>query len=79
MKDIKKLLFRNKITKEVNAYDSWTVEWTSRHGEYHNDITQEFEVFTSLEDAKEYKQALEQAFEFLKFKSQSYVKLKANQ
>ncbi len=77
--NIKKLLFRDKMKKEVNAYHSWVVEWTSRHGEYSTSTRQQFEVFTSEEDAKEYKEALEQAFAFLRITSECKVSIKGNQ
>lgn len=53
-------------TKEVDAIQLWEVRWTSRHGEFHNDISQEVEAFPSKDEAEEFALALRNAFKLIK-------------
>ncbi len=66
-------LFKKKITipttdkEEVEAYESWAVRYTSLHGSYISaDTKQECEFFTAKEDAKKFKQQLQDAYKLTK-------------
>lgn len=53
-------------TKTIQVVQTWEVRWTSRHGEYAGDTRQEVEVFTSAEEAEDFRDSLEAAFMILK-------------
>lgn len=66
--------------KELVAYNSWVVRWTSRYGEYRSDENQEAEIFPSEDDANEFANQLKEAFKLLRYKNEvTYVSVKANQ
>lgn len=65
-------------TKEIDAIQLWKVQWTSRHGPYSSDTSQEFEAFTSEEQANEFATALRNAFELIKHTSGKKVVVTKN-
>lgn len=71
-----KLFFRDKQEVSVDAKVCWEVRWTSRYGEYSRETKPELRVFTSEEDANEFKDALVDAFKLIKHTSGTKVKIK---
>ena len=57
-------------TKEITAYESWTVRWRSAHNAYFGsdfaNLTHESEVFLTEEDAISFKKSLKAAMTLLK-------------
>jgi len=70
-----KMLFRNEEECSVEVLDTWEVRWYSRDGDFHSDINPEIRVFPSLEDAKSFKSALEDAYKLLRYTSCNKVSL----
>jgi hypothetical protein len=73
-------LFVKKVTapqssavKTVDAVQLWTVRWLSRYNEYAGSVREEVEAFTSEQDARDFKLALENAFKLLKHTSGTTV------
>jgi hypothetical protein len=52
--------------KIVETVQLWEVQWTSRHGGFSSDTRPEFEVFTSEEAAKGFRDSLIAAFKLVK-------------
>ena len=69
---------KQNTTKEVQTVQLWVVEWTSRHGKYSWDTKQEFEAFTSKEEAEAFKLSLENAYRLVKHSSGIAVKISKN-
>lgn len=65
-------------TKEVKAYESWTVRWRSRHGEYNFEAKDECEVFTNEKDADDFAKSLRDAFKLIRHTSGNSVSVKKN-
>ena len=62
-----KLLWIRADTKEaVEAYDTWVVRWTSRHGSYSHSTRPETEVFPDKESADKFADALVDAFKLIR-------------
>lgn len=61
--------------KTIDAVQVWTVRWLSRSGPYSGDLRQEVEAFTSEDEAKAFKEALENAYKLLKHTSGTTVTL----
>ena len=59
--------------KEVDAVQLWEVRWESRHGEYHGDTRPEIEVFHDEQLAKDFYDALKNAFKLVRHKSGTNV------
>jgi hypothetical protein len=59
--------------ESVVAYESWTVRWTSRYGEYSGNTQQEAEVFTNEDDAKKFANQLREAFKLTRTTSGNRV------
>jgi len=71
--NIKKFLFRDKQEISVDIVEVWEVRWCGLvesyrliNGDYK--LTPQIKVFTSLSDAKEFKDALDDAFKITKNK-----------
>lgn len=60
-------------TKEVKAYESWSVRWTSRYNNYMTGTKQEAEFFTNEKDAEDFAKSLRDAFKLLKHTSDTKV------
>lgn len=60
------------------AYESWTVRWFSRYGEFSSSIKEECEVFTSEEEAEFFKNSLEEAFKLIRHTSHTKVTINKN-
>ena len=71
----KKIFLKGQEEKELLAYETWVVEWESRYDKYSSDVKKEFEIFTSNEDAKIFKQRLVDAFNLVKHTSGNKVKI----
>lgn len=69
---------RNKDETTLTEQESWTVSWTSRYGEFYDDINTEFKVFPNKHDAVEFKDALKYAHKLLKNTHDTEVKLYQN-
>jgi len=63
-------------TKEINAVQLWEVRWKSRYNEFFSGTQPEVEIFTDEQTARDFKQALEQAFRLLRHTSGTRVTLK---
>lgn len=57
---------RDQESKTWQAVRVWEVRWQSRHGEYSSSLSPEVEVFTTLEQAKQFEQAIKDAFALLR-------------
>lgn len=73
-----KLKIRNKELEELEVQESWTVQWTSRSGEYSTSISKEFKVFPLKSDAKLFKEALDYAYKILNHTSNIEVLMYKN-
>lgn len=69
MRLFKKIMIPSGEQSELLAYESWSVRWTSRNGEYSTNTRPESEVFTSKADAQAFADALRDAFKLLKYSS----------
>lgn len=78
MNIFKKLFVPSGQKQELTAYETWTVRWESRHGEYHTDVQPEMEVFTNKDDAHMFATQLKEAFKLIKHTSGSTVKISKN-
>lgn len=76
MRLFKKILIPSGEQSELLAYESWSVRWTSRKGNYGFDTRPESEVFTSKEDANAFATALRDAFKLLKFSGDEVTEVK---
>lgn len=70
-----KLFFRDKQEVSVDAKVCWEVRWESRYGEYSSETKPEVRVFTSKDDANEFKDALVDAFKLIKHTSGNEVEI----
>jgi len=75
MRIFKWLSIPNGQKEQIKALETWTVEWTSRHGQYGTNTSQEFEVFLSRDDAEKFKTQLQEAFKLIRHTSDTYVKV----
>ena len=67
---ILKLFFRDEQKTSVDIVECWEVRWYSRHNSFrYPDAIPEIRVFTSQEDALEFKRALHDAFKTLRYTS----------
>jgi hypothetical protein len=69
---------RNGETVDVKAHRTWTVRWTSRHGQYSSDTRPEVEVFTTLEDAERFATELAAAFKMVRHTWGTYITVTEN-
>lgn len=53
-------------SKTVEAVETWEVRWISRHGSFNSDTRPQIEVFTDETSAKEFANALKEAFKLIK-------------
>lgn len=70
MKNILTKIIKRPITNqtvEVETIQLWYVRWKSRHSDYMGDAKTIMEAFTSEDDAKFFKESLENAFKLLKY------------
>lgn len=74
----KKIFIPNGQKESVIAYESWTVRWYSRNGEYSGDVRKECEIFTSEEDAEKFATQLREAFKLIKHTSRDRVVVEKN-
>ena len=63
---IKKKKVPQEERTEIDVFESWTVRWTSRNGQYPFDTRPEMEIFPSKESAAAFKRELEEAFKLIK-------------
>lgn len=47
--------------KEVDGAEVWMVHWTSRYGDYCDDVRRSAKAFLSKDDAEDFKKSLEEA------------------
>lgn len=59
----------------VDAVQLWSVRWTSRHGAFSHDTSEESEWFTSKESAERFALSLRNAFGLVRHTSQIDVKV----
>jgi hypothetical protein len=59
--------------KKLQAFESWTVRWESRHGQWSSDVQPEVEVFTNEDDANHFADELKKAFKTIKHTSGNRV------
>lgn len=78
MFNFKKLIMPTGDQKEVDAVQTWRVEWTSRYGEYSHNTKEEVEIFTDKAVAEEFGEQLRAAFKFLRHTSNTKVIVKEN-
>jgi len=62
-------------TKNVTTAKLWTVEWTSRYGEFSSETKQEFEAFPIEKDAMDFHLALIEAYKLVRHTSGTKIKL----
>jgi hypothetical protein len=62
----KKIFVPTEEKQELIAYESWTVRWNARQGNYSSDLTPVAEVFTNKEDARTFANALKEAFKLIR-------------
>lgn len=65
--NLMKLFFRSKELTSVDVAKTWEVRWQSRYGPWHDHTRPEVKIFTNYKDAKEFKDALEDAFKLTKY------------
>jgi hypothetical protein len=78
MNILKKIFVPNGQTQELEAFESWTVRWISRHGTTHYDTQKEAEVFTNEKDAEKFATELKNAFKLLRHTSGTNVRISKN-
>lgn len=71
----KKIIVPVEDTVDLEVYDAYVVEWTSRHGKYSDDTKQSFKIFTTKADAETFAKALTSAFKLLQHTSGREVKV----
>jgi hypothetical protein len=73
---IKKLRIpASNTTKEIDAIQLWYVRWTSRDGPYSSSTREETECFPCEQDAKDFRDALENAFRLTRILNHGAVTL----
>ena len=65
-------------TREQEAVQLWYVRWTARYGKYAHDTKEVMEAFTTPEEAQEFKESLENAFQLLQHTSGTRIKIEKN-
>ncbi len=78
MNILKKLFVPSGQKQELTAYETWSVRWRSRYGEYGSDTQDEMEVFTTKEDANKFATELREAFKLIKHTSGTRVEVSKN-
>lgn len=63
--------------KSLEALQIWTVRWKSRYGNYSDQTRPEVEIFTSEEDAKAFKNAIEKAYALIRHSYGTEVSIEA--
>lgn len=62
----KKITIPNGETKELIAYEKWSVRWEGAKGPYSTEIQGECEFFTNEQDAKDFADELGKAFKLVR-------------
>lgn len=75
---LKKIFVPSGEKQELTAYETWSVRWRSRYGEYYGHTQDEMEVFTTKEDAEKFATELRAAFKLIKHTSGCRVKVSKN-
>lgn len=78
MKTFKKIFFPSGEQTEAIAYESWTVRWYSRYGQFSSETRQECEVFTNKADADAFAEQLRLAFKLVRHTSGNQVVVEEN-
>ncbi len=75
MIDIKKIFFRDEQEASVNVAQTYEVRWKSRYDNYASSVRPEVRVFTTLEDAEAFAEALRDAFKLIRHTAGDGVKV----
>ena len=75
MSNLRSLFFRDKQEQEVPVYEAWEVRWTSRHGQFASDTQPEARLFPDEQSAREFADALRDAFKLIKHASGTSVRV----
>jgi len=78
MNILKKLFVPSGQQQELTAYESWSVRWRSRYGEYSGDTQPEMEIFTTKKDAEKFATQLRNAFNLIKHTNGTKVTVSKN-
>lgn len=78
MKILKKLFVPSGQKQELTAFETWSVRWRSRYGQYYGSTQDEMEVFTTKEDADKFAKELRAAFKLIKHTSGTSVEVRKN-
>jgi hypothetical protein len=73
----------NKVISSTNEplsppLETWVVIWESRFDDYGGDTKPELALFTNIDDAIKYKEALENAFKLLRYTHGTKVTIRKN-
>lgn len=60
-------------TKTVDGVQVWTVRWLSRYGEFSGNVREEVAAFVNEQEAKDFKESIENAFKLLRHTSGTTV------
>lgn len=58
-------IFKKGSEQLTSGVDTWTVEWTSRHGRYSTDTKQRFQAFTNEKEANDFADSIRRAHELI--------------
>lgn len=58
-------IFKKGSEQLSSGVETWTVEWTSRHGEYHGETKQRFQAFTDEKEANDFADSIRRAHELI--------------
>lgn len=58
-------IFKKGSEQLTGGVETWTVEWTSRHGAYSSDTKQRFQAFTDKKEADDFADSIRRAHELI--------------
>ena len=58
-------IFKKGSEQLSSGVETWTVEWTSRHGRYGTDTKQRFQAFTDKKEAEDFADSIRRANELI--------------
>jgi hypothetical protein len=58
-------IFKKGVKYLNSGVDTWIVQWTSRHGAFHDDTKQRFQAFTDKDEALEFANNIRKAHKLI--------------
>lgn len=72
-------IFKKGSEQLTSGVETWTVEWTSRHGHYSTDTKQRFQAFTDKKEAEDFADSIRRAHELIGNTCETVVRVYKNE